>query len=96
MIKDDNAIKLKKKMNRSKSLFLHVNKVSEVAAKYYYEFDVRTFKPFTDDGFIKASLEHSKLYLPLLAAGRHWNSACIRQHWENRRNHLLRSQRGPH
>jgi len=72
MIKDDNAIKLKKKMNRSKNLFLHVNKVSEVAAKYYYEFDVRTFKPFTDDGFIKASLEHSKLYLPLLAARKHW------------------------
>lgn len=70
MIKDDNAIKLKKKMN--------MFKVSEVAAKYYYEFDVRTFKPFTDDGFIKASLEHSKLYLPLLAARKHWNSACIR------------------
>lgn len=78
MIKDENAIKLKKKMNMSKSLFLHVTEVSEVAAKCYYEFDVRNFKPFTDDGFIKASLEHSKLCLPLLAVGKHCNSACIR------------------
>ena len=33
-----------------------MNKVNEVAAKCSYEFDVRAFKPFTDDGFIKASL----------------------------------------